>query len=634
MQSTSFSTWVKSIRVVVGRILRFWDSRNIKKNFEFVGVKPRLMESKIETLTLTLVNLFHLSRKRAVTMTEQVNRLVSPDRGRSKNAALPSTSQVTCSRLDVEGMDLQRTSSRELGNSLQVVIEDLRETATAISEDPPGAKEKPSEGERDKTSRTENTLSEAGEEIAESGEGFPPPSSPWTRDREASLQPVIEETNGVVSMVIPTEVLSDANPLWRCYVVGYFIGDAPHVGSIHATVNRIWANPKNMTKIDNQNVVGKLLQELEDLAVQKSTEVGSSSDRLTEKYGEGARSGDSTDPPLNAEGYEEAFVLNRTEQKQWSLVQTGSTYNKVPSETGEGNSNGITVSPSRFNVLAVSEDEGELDDIEEGELVPVLTKTEVPRETKRRGKAQQSVVNKNSRKKVVNSRDLRLFKYLRRRSSLFVLRYTLLTLKLSLSENREEVRKPFRFFNYLKEHEEFLPTVAKLWESTESLHHSRASLGMFHKKLKALKYEMRLMNKTHYGDLPARTKQAYENQVLRDPNPMTFAAAAVASDRWNKLARIEEKFFRQKSCIRCLAAGDLNTTFFHRSVQSRASWNAIRQLHTESGEILNDPTAISREAVQHFQRFLQSQDHGAADVSITSLRELLTYRCDLHAAAR
>lgn len=53
-------------------------------------------------------------------------------------------------------------------------------------------------------------------------------------------------------MVIPTEVLSDANPLWRCYVVGYFIGDAPHVGSIHATVNRIWANPKNKTKIDVQ----------------------------------------------------------------------------------------------------------------------------------------------------------------------------------------------------------------------------------------------------------------------------------------------------------------------------------------------------------------------------------------------
>ncbi|WZZ77741.1 hypothetical protein YC2023_098313 [Brassica napus] len=211
---------------------------------------------------------------------------------------------------------------------------------------------------------------------------------------------------------------------------------------------------------------------------------------------------------------------------------------------------------------------------------------------------------------------------------------------IQLSENREDVRKPFRFYNYLTEHEEFLPTVAKLWESTESLHHSPASLGMFHKKLKALKYEMRLMNKTHYGDLPARTRQAYEvmcdcqNQVLMDPNPMTFAAAAVASDRWNKLARIEEKFFRQKSCIRWLAAGDLNTAFFHRSVQSRASWNAIRQLQTENGEILNDPKAISREAVQHFQRFLQSQDLEVANDSTAILTELLTYRCDLHAASR
>ncbi|KAG5379376.1 hypothetical protein IGI04_027218, partial [Brassica rapa subsp. trilocularis] len=115
-------------QVVVGQIHRFWDSRNIKKNVEFIGVKPRLMESKIETLNLTLIEerlklscsfyLCILSRKRAVTTTEQVNRLVSPDRGRSKNAALPSTSQETCGRLDVEGMD-------HLGNSLQVVIDTL-----------------------------------------------------------------------------------------------------------------------------------------------------------------------------------------------------------------------------------------------------------------------------------------------------------------------------------------------------------------------------------------------------------------------------------------------------------------------------------------------------------------------------
>ncbi|KAF2564054.1 hypothetical protein F2Q70_00016839 [Brassica cretica] len=53
-----------------------------------------------------------------------------------------------------------------------------------------------------------------------------------------------EATDGVVVMTIPDEILSDPNPLWRCYVVGYFIGDVPHVGSIHATVNRLWTSPK------------------------------------------------------------------------------------------------------------------------------------------------------------------------------------------------------------------------------------------------------------------------------------------------------------------------------------------------------------------------------------------------------
>ena len=61
---------------------------------------------------------------------------------------------------------------------------------------------------------------------------------------------------------------------------------------------------------------------------------------------------------------------------------------------------------------------------------------------------------------------------------------------------------------------------------------------------------MQLLNRIHYGDLPTRTKLAYEemchcqNMALQDPTPVTFAAAAEATDRWSKLAAIEEKFFR------------------------------------------------------------------------------------------
>ena len=71
------------------------------------------------------------------------------------------------------------------------------------------------------------------------------------------------------------------------------------------------------------------------------------------------------------------------------------------------------------------------------------------------------------------------------------------------SGSSNEVRKPFRFFNYLTEHQDFLPIVKAVWESTEVLHHSRSALSRFHGKLKLLKQPLRDLNRTHYGDLPA-----------------------------------------------------------------------------------------------------------------------------------
>ncbi|KAH0929311.1 hypothetical protein HID58_015038 [Brassica napus] len=94
------------------------------------------------------------------------------------------------------------------------------------------------------------------------------------------------------------------------------------------------------------------------------------------------------------------------------------------------------------------------------------------------------------------------------------------------------------------------------------------------------------------------------NKNLFQPSPATFAAAAAeATERWNKLAAIEEKFFRQKSCVRWLGAGDQNTVFFHRAVQTRSSKNTIKSLVNEAGETLTDLADIKKEAVMYFQKF-------------------------------
>ncbi|KAF2617769.1 hypothetical protein F2Q68_00038596 [Brassica cretica] len=78
-------------------------------------------------------------------------------------------------------------------------------------------------------------------------------TSPWKRGSDCDFSvPAIDIVDGVASMLIPEEVFDEAELLWKRYEVGYFIGDAPHMGSIHATINRIWASPKGGSKIDVQ----------------------------------------------------------------------------------------------------------------------------------------------------------------------------------------------------------------------------------------------------------------------------------------------------------------------------------------------------------------------------------------------
>lgn len=49
------------------------------------------------------------------------------------------------------------------------------------------------------------------------------------------FQSPISLNGGIVEVSLPNEVLLDATLLWK-----NFIGDTPHIGTVHATVNRIW----------------------------------------------------------------------------------------------------------------------------------------------------------------------------------------------------------------------------------------------------------------------------------------------------------------------------------------------------------------------------------------------------------
>lgn len=76
------------------------------------------------------------------------------------------------------------------------------------------------------------------------------------------------------------------------------------------------------------------------------------------------------------------------------------------------------------------------------------------------------------------------------------------------------------------------------------------------KQLKALKQPLRMLSKLKLGDLPKKTKEAYDalcekqKATLEMPCLSAIQEEADAYEKWHRLAGLEEDFInRDRSCI-------------------------------------------------------------------------------------
>lgn len=77
-------------------------------------------------------------------------------------------------------------------------------------------------------------------------------SPPLPEVSKNHLKPVIDLDNDVARVSVPVGFADEGVPLWKSFVVGYFMGEAPHVRTIHATVNRIWNSAGRSSRVDVQ----------------------------------------------------------------------------------------------------------------------------------------------------------------------------------------------------------------------------------------------------------------------------------------------------------------------------------------------------------------------------------------------
>lgn len=190
----------------------------------------------------------------------------------------------------------------------------------------------------------------------------------------------------------------------------------------------------------------------------------------------------------------------------------------------------------------------------------------------------------------------------------------------------------FRFLNYLTKHSSFRQVVSLAWAEAGSMSITLASLCL---KLKNIKKDLRALNKQNFSNIQKRVLetncllQLAQVESLQNPSEHTFQAERELQEKWSFLRDIEECFFRQKSRINWLTEGDLNTTYFFRICQTRASYNAIRSFILLSGVIITDPMEMSAHAVNHFKSIpgLLPQACHTLHSSIGWFQSLTDFRC-------
>ncbi|KAF2612153.1 hypothetical protein F2Q70_00010036 [Brassica cretica] len=170
--------------------------------------------------------------------------------------------------------------------------------------------------------------------------------------------------------------------------------------------------------------------------------------------------------------------------------------------------------------------------------------------------------------------------------------------------------KPFKFFNYLTSHLEFLTLVAEAWICTENEIHSLHLLSV---KQRELKKELKRLNKENFSEIQKRVSDTNvlfnDAQVLslQQPNQTNFVVEKELLAKLNMLKRVEEEYFKQLSRINWLKTGDLNTSYFHKVANARKAYNSITIMIGLNGVEFTSPEDIGNLAVSHFHNILVPQ---------------------------
>lgn len=167
--------------------------------------------------------------------------------------------------------------------------------------------------------------------------------------------------------------------------------------------------------------------------------------------------------------------------------------------------------------------------------------------------------------------------------------------------------RPFKFFNYLIQHEGFLSMVDRIWSSSTVY---GTKMFQLCKRLTALKPAIRALSKEHYQGIHTQVVEAravllqIQAQNLTVPSDTLLQQERIQLTLLNKLMAAEESLLQQKYRIKWLQMGDQNTSFFHKVVRGKQFRNTITTVIAANRALLSNSDDIKSEFLRHYKCLL------------------------------
>lgn len=131
---------------------------------------------------------------------------------------------------------------------------------------------------------------------------------------------------------------------------------------------------------------------------------------------------------------------------------------------------------------------------------------------------------------------------------------------------------------------------------------------VFKEKLKALKNKLKDWNKQVFGDINNRRKDVVRDMNLLDANSEfddldveeQRKRKDLAADLW-RISNLQETLLHQKSRLKWIKDGDLNSKFFHSTINWRRRVNYVVGLNI-NGEWIEEPREVKKEIKEYFEK--------------------------------